>query len=107
MSDHRGAGLMVEVLPHATELIAHRGYDSDSFRAAVKDLGITRCFPSRTTRKHPHSHDPALYRQRHPIENLFAKLKEWRPIATRCDRCAGVFMGAVTPAATVISSLRK
>ena len=30
----------------------------------------------------------ALYKQRHKIENMFAKLKDWRRIATRYDRCA-------------------
>jgi transposase len=82
-------------------------YDSDGFRAALEDLGITPCIPSRKNRKQPHPHDPALYRQRHPIENLFAKLKDWRRIATRYDRCADIFMGAITFAAIVIFWLRK
>ena len=72
MSDHKGAGLLIDVLPPARELIADRGYDSDGFRAALEDLGIAPCIPSRRNRKQPHPHDPALYRQRHPIENLFA-----------------------------------
>ena len=28
------------------------------------------------------------YKQRHKVENMFAKLKDWRRIATRYDRCA-------------------
>jgi transposase len=94
-------------IPPARELIADRGYDSDGFRAALEDLGIAPCIPSRKNRKQPRPHDPALYRQRHPIENLFAKLKDWRRIATRYDRCADIFMGAITFAATVIFWLRK
>ena len=107
MSDHKGAGLLIDVLPPARALIADRGYDSNGFRAALEDLGITPCIPSRKNRKQPHPHDPALYRQRHPIENLFAKLKDWRRIATRYDRCADIFMGAITLAATVIFWLNK
>ena len=107
MSDHKGAGLLIDALPPACELIADRGYDSDGFRAALEQLGITPCIPSRKNRKHPHPHDPALYRQRHQIENLFANLKDWRRIATRYDRCADIFMGAITFAATVIFWLRK
>ena len=80
MSDHKGAGLLIDALPPACELIADRGYDSDGFRTALEDLGITPCIPSRRNRKHPQPHDPALYRQRHPIENLFARLKDWRRI---------------------------
>ena len=39
---------------------------------------------------------------RHKVENLFAKLKDWRPIATRYDRCAHIFLSAVLLAATLI-----
>ncbi|MCY4235607.1 MAG: IS5/IS1182 family transposase, partial [Cyanobacteria bacterium MAG CAR2_bin_4] len=31
----------------------------------------------------------------------FAKLKDWRPIATRYDRCAHIFLSAVLLAATL------
>ena len=107
MSGHKGAGLLIDALPPARELIADRGYDSDRCRAALEDLGITPCIPSRKNRKHPSPHDTALYRQRHPIENPFAKLKDWRRIATRYDRGANIFMGAITRAATVIFWLSK
>ncbi len=50
MSDHKRAGLLVDALPPARELIADRGYDSAGFRAALEDLGITPCILSR---KHP------------------------------------------------------
>src|SRR5690554_5177413 len=49
--------------------------------------------PYPTTRPH---NDPATYRRRHRIENLFARLKDWRRIATRYDRCAHIFMAAIT-----------
>ena len=95
MSGHKGAGLLVGALPPARELIADRGYDSDGFGAALEDLDIVHCIPSRRHRKRPHPHDPALHGRRHPIENLFAKLKDRRRTATRYDRCAAIFMGAV------------
>jgi len=44
----------------------------------------------------------ALYRQRHKVENLFAKLKDRRRIATRYDRCAHTFFSAICIAAAVI-----
>ena len=107
MSDHEGAGLLIDVLPPTRELIADRGYDSDGFRAALEDLGIAPCIPSRKNRRHPRPHDPARYSQRHPIENLFARLRDWHRLATRYDRCADIFMGAITLAATVIFWLGK
>jgi transposase len=35
MSDHRGAGLILNALPDAKELLGDRGYDSDKFRTAL------------------------------------------------------------------------
>ena len=64
--------------------------------------GIEPCIPSSRSRKIPYAYDKALYRQRHKVENLFAKLKDWRRIATRYDRCAHTFFSAICIAATVI-----
>ena len=102
MSDHKGARLVLDALPPARSLIADRGYDSAWFRAALTAKDIEPCIPSSRSRKRPFAYDKALYRQRHKVENLFAKLKDWRRIATRYDRCAHTFFSAICIAATVI-----
>lgn len=102
MSDYKGAALMMEALPPAKAMLADRGYDADWFRDALTARGITPCIPSRTNRKIPILHDKDLYRQRHKIENMFGKLKDWRRIATRYDRCAHAFFSAIAIAAAVI-----
>ena len=71
---------------------ADRGYDADWFRNALAERGIAACIPSKANRKVPIPHDRALYRQRHKIENMFGKLKDWRRIHTRYDRCAHTFI---------------
>ena len=43
-----------------------------------------------------------LYKQRHRIENLFARLKDWRRIHTSYDRCAHTFLSAIAFAAAFI-----
>jgi transposase len=50
----------------------------------------------------PIPHDRVLYKQRHKIENMFGRLKDWRRIHTRYDRCAHTFMSAICIAATII-----
>ena len=102
MSDHAGAAYLIDALPQADVLIADRGYDSDGYRAALEDKGITPCIPSRKTRKVQHPHDSTLYKLRHRVENMFGRLKDWRRVATRYDRCAHTFMSAIVIAATVI-----
>ena len=57
--------------------------------------------PPTKSRKIPLAYDKALYRQRHKIENLFAKLRDWPRIATRYDRCAHTFFSAICIAAAV------
>jgi transposase len=107
MSDHKGARLMLGALPKAKTLIADRGYDSNWFRTALKERGTDPCIPPTKSRKAPLDYDKTTYRQRHKIENLFAKLKDWRRIATRYDRCAHTFFSAICIAATVAFYLNQ
>ena len=107
MSDHRGARLVLDALPPAQTLIGDRGYDSNGFREALTERGIEPCIPSSRSRKVPIPHDKALYRQRHKIENMFAKLKDCRRIATRYDRCAHTFFSSICIAAAVAFYLNQ
>ena len=102
MSDYKGAALMLAALPKAKELLGDRGYDANWFRQALNKRGITACIPSKSNRKTPIEYDRMLYRQRHKIENMFGRLKDWRRIHTRYDRCAHTFMSAICIAAAVI-----
>jgi transposase len=107
MSDHKGARFILDALPPAVSLIADRGYDSNWFRKALIDKGIEPCIPPTRSRKAPIPYDKTLYRQRHRIENMFGRLKDWRRIATRYDRCAHVFFSAICIAATVVFYLNQ
>ena len=102
MSDYKGAALMVDSLPKAKVLLGDRGYDADWFRKALTARGIASCIPSRANRRIKIDHDKSLYRQRHKVENMFGRLKDWRRIHTRYDRCAHTFMSAICIAATFI-----
>ena len=101
-SDYLGARAMLSSLPEAKSLLADRGYDADWFRWALADQGIAPCIPSKANRKVPIPHAPVLYRQRHKIENAFGRLKDWRRLATRYDRCPIVYLSACALAALVI-----
>ena len=102
MSDYKGAALMLTALPEAKELLGDKGYDADWFRQALAERGIAACIPSKSNRKMPIEHNRTLYRQRHKIENMFGRLKDWRRVHARYDRCAHTFMSAICIAAVVI-----
>jgi len=103
-SDHVGAKILYPALQDGTAaiMIADKGYDSDEYRAALKAKGLTACIPPRKRRTTPATYCKTKYKQRHKVENMFGKLKDWRRIATRYDRRADVFMAAITLAAIVI-----
>ncbi|MEX0368789.1 MAG: IS5 family transposase [Ruegeria sp.] len=101
-SDYIGARALLRDLPDAKHMLADRGYDADWYREALESKGITPCIPSRKGRKVAIPHDEARYRKRHKIENSFARLKDWRRVATRYDRCPKVFLSACALAAVVM-----
>ncbi len=93
---------MLPALPDANVLIADRGYDADWFRAALESREIEPCIPGRKARKVPVEYNEERYKNRNLVERMFGKLKDWRRISTRYDRCAHTFMSAICIAATVI-----
>lgn len=99
--------MLLPVLPTAKELLADRGYDADWFREALRKNGIEPCIPPKKNRKIKIEYDKELYKKRHKIENMFGRLKDWRRIATRYDRCSETFFAAICIAAIVIFYLNQ
>jgi transposase len=87
----------------AQSVIADKGYDSADVRDAARKNDAASIIPNRKCNKQPNPEfDEALYRLRHIIENLFARMKHFRSIATRYDKRARNFMSFVYLAASMI-----
>jgi len=87
----------------ADTLIADKAFDADKrVIEALSAAGKTVVIPPRSNRRSPRSFDRDLYKARHLIENFFAKLKQFRAIATRYDKTARNFLAAVHLAASAI-----
>lgn len=100
--DLDGADVLLEEID-ADTLIADKGYDADErVINRLEAAEITPVIPSKSNRKEPRDYDKALYKARHLIENLFEKLKQYRAIATRYDKTATAFLGAIHLAASVV-----
>jgi transposase len=93
---------LLDDLPKAQWLLGDRANDADWFRDALQAKGIQPCIPGRRSRNEPVRYDKRRYRRRSRIEIMFGRLKGWRRVATRYDRCPTVFFSAVALAATVI-----
>ena len=85
------------------EIVCDKGYDSDEFRITILNEGSTPCIPIKgnSKRKNPGFHK-SKYKKRHRVENLFARLKHFRAIATRYDKLKIIFEGTVKLGLTAI-----
>jgi transposase len=97
-----GADRLIPTM-QADTLIADKAYDAD--KRVIEPLAVAgkqAVIPSKANRKPPRDHDKHLYEIRHLIENFFAKLKQYRAIATRYDKTARSFLAAIHLVASVI-----
>ena len=69
---------------------------------SLAQAGKAAVIPSKANRRVKRDHGRDLYKARHLIENFFAKLKQFRAIATRYDKTARNFLGAIHLAAAAI-----
>ncbi len=101
--DLQGSDALMEKLTQGFHVLADKAYDAyERVRNRLKEKGCVAVIPSRKNRKIPIELDTELYKARHLIENFFAKLKQYRAIATRYDKTAQNFLGAIHLAASVI-----
>lgn len=84
------------------QVIMDKGYDSDAIRAYVNQLGgvaVIAIHPRRTILP---AFDEHLYRERYRIENLFARLKAFRRIATRYEKLHSSFAAMLSLACILV-----
>ncbi|ROT47044.1 IS5 family transposase [Candidatus Cardinium hertigii] len=80
----------------STTLIADKAYYArDRFIEKLKARKCKVVIPPKVNSKTEKKYDKIIYKRRHLIENFFAKLKQFRAIATRYDKTAKIFLGAI------------
>jgi transposase len=116
--DRRGRALAFALLPgQASELrattgllaalpagiggiVGDRGLSSGAFRRAIVRQGALPVGPAHPP--HPAvGYDRRWYRRRHLIENLWARFKDWRCLATRYEKTAAAFLASLELAAAI------
>ena len=105
MSDYIGARALLSGISNVDWPLGDRGSDADGFRDALKDKWIRARIPGRKQRKTTVKYDKRRSSRRNRVEIVFGRLKDWRRVATRYDRCPKVFLSAIALAATVIYRL--
>lgn len=85
-------------------LLADKAFDADWLLSEMDARGVSAVIPPKTNRKSPRDYDKHVYRWRHLVENFFAKVKEFRAIATRYEKTASSYAANWHLAATIIAS---
>ncbi|WP_182356153.1 IS5 family transposase [Komagataeibacter europaeus] len=85
--------LLDEVDPAA--FIADKAYDADPLIEKIEERQITPVIPSRKNRRDPRKISFQFYKNRNIIERFFARLKQFRGMATRYDKLKSTFLAAV------------
>jgi len=90
-------------LESTTILCADKGYDSKKLRDRIIATGTKANIPKKSNTKSDNDHmDWYLYKIRHLVENTFARLKQFRAIATRYDKLKQNYENSVALACTFI-----
>jgi len=72
---------------------------SDAFRKRIQDLVVRPAIPPKRTDA-PVSCPDWIYASRRLVENLWARLKDWRAVAIRYEKAVRYFLGVLCLAAT-------
>ena len=101
--DSQVADELIEMIGQADYFIADKGYDSEVIRDKARSNGMIPIIPKRANAKKPNpDFDRYLYKLRHLVENMFARLKHFRSIATRYEKLARNFKSMLYLASTII-----
>ena len=92
---------LLEQLPGVpTWVVGDRGYTSHAFREHIWSIGAKPAIPPQRNEA-PVACPEWIYNNRNVVERLWARLKEWRAVATRYEKTASSFMGILCLAATL------
>ena len=73
----------------------HLAVDSFGMPVRVIDAEMEAVIPPKKNQKDQRQYDKDIYENRHHVENMFLKLKQWRCIATRYAKKASSFIASV------------
>jgi len=102
--DLQGAdALLPSLLQSIRKFLADKAYDAaERVLKLLQQAHVEAVIPPKANRTEQREYDEETYKWRHLIENFFARLKQYRAIATRYDKRATSFLGGIYLAAAVI-----
>ena len=81
-----------------------KAFDANWLLAELDERGAMAVIPPKANRKIKRAYDKIMYRWRHLVENYFAKIKEFRGIATRYDKTDTSYAANLNLVAAIIAA---
>ncbi len=69
-------------------VLADKAYEAASILATITVMGAEAVIPPRKNRNEPREYDREHYQERHLVECLIGKLKQYRHVFSRFDKLA-------------------
>jgi len=89
VNDSTAAPELIKKLNDSLYIVADKGYDDEKIRTQISSQGSFHVIPRKTNSVIGNSDiDWGIYKMRHLVENLFARIKHYRAVATRYDKLA-------------------
>ncbi len=85
-------------------LLADKAFDANWLLDELDERGATAVIPPKSNRIVQRDYDKEVYCWRHLVENYFAKIKEFRGIATRYDKTDSSYAANWNLVAALIAS---
>jgi transposase len=101
--DMKGVAPLIEGVSFDA-LLADKAFDTDWLLQDVDARGATAVIPPKANRKIQREYDEEIYKWRHLVGNYFAKVKQFRGIATRYDKTDCSYAACWNLVATLIAS---
>jgi transposase len=92
---------LIRRVVHPKRMLGDKAYDSADLRQELDQHGTKSVIPNRSNRNQPFSFSKRLYKLRWRIEAAFARLKDFRRVATRYDKLARNYLASVCLAAAL------
>ena len=100
-ADVSQAEKLIEGVPIAV-VIGDKSYDSKKLVRAIWVRGAEAVIPSRSNCKEPRAYDKDRYKDRNLAERFWARMKQYRRVATRYEKTARNFLAFVHVASIMV-----
>lgn len=96
------AANLIDGMQNVGAVVADKAFDAASLLECIETMNATAVIPPRANRKEVRSYDTHVYKSRNLIERFFARIKQFRRIATRYDKLAVRFEAFISITAAYI-----